>query len=141
MFNVDNLNEFVNKMFDNGIKSNNDVKVGLTNFRKYLMETSMCDNEYLEILDKIIECSEEILALKRKITNLDVVSFVEDSINKENMVALPKQKKVGTKKNRPIITSNSCMGSSVTSSRCGSSSPSYPTYSSSCGGGSYTSRC
>ena len=138
MFNVDNLNEFVNKMFDNGIKSNNDVKVGLTNFRKYLMETSMCDNEYLEILDKIIECSEEILALKRKITNLDVVSFVEDSINKENMVALPKQNKVGTNKTRPIITSNSCMGSSVTSSRCGVSTS---TYSSSCGGGSYTSRC
>jgi DNA-binding ferritin-like protein (Dps family) len=140
MFNVDNLNEFVNKMFDNGIKSNSDVKVGLTNFRKYLMETSMCDNEYLEILDKIIECSEEILALKRKITNLDVVSFIEDSINKENMVATPKQKKVGTKKNRPVITSNSCMGSSTTSSRCGVS-PSYSSYSDSCGGGSYTSRC
>lgn len=140
MFNVDNLNEFVNKMFDNGIKSNSDVKVGLTNFRKYLAETSMCDNEYLEILDKIIECSEEILALKRKITNLDVVSFIEDSINKENMVATPKQKKVGTKKNRPVITSNSCMGSSITSSRCGVS-PSYSSYSDSCGGGSYTSRC
>ena len=140
MFNVDNLNEFVNKMLDNGIKSNSDVKVGLTNFRKYLAETAMCDNEYLEILDKIIECSEEILALKRKITNLDVVSFIEDSINKENMVATPKQKKVGTKKNRPVITSNSCMGSSITSSRCGVS-PSYSSYSDSCGGGSYTSRC
>ena len=137
MFNVDNLNEFVNKMFDNGIKSNSDVKVGLTTFRKYLEETSMCDNEYLEILDKIIECSEEILALKRKITNLDVVSFIEDAMNKENMVSTPKQKKVGTKKNRPVITSNSCMGSSITSSRCGVSS----SYSDSCGGGSYTSRC
>ena len=137
MFNVENLNEFVNKMFDNGIKSNSDVKVGLTNFRKYLMETAMCDNEYLEILNKIIECSEEILALKRKITNLDVVSFIEDSINKENMVATPKQKKVGTKKNRPVITSDLCSGSSVTSSRCSYSS----SYSNSCGGGSYTSRC
>jgi hypothetical protein len=140
MFNVENLNEFVNKMFDNGIKSNNDVKIGLTNFRKYLEDTSMCDNEYLEILDKIIECSEELLALKRKITNLDVVLFIETSINKDNLVASPKQKKVGTKKNRSVITSSSCMGSSVTSSRCGTS-PSYSSYSSSCGGGSYTSRC
>jgi len=140
MFNVDNLNEFVNKMFDNGIKSNSDVKVGLTNFRKYLMETSMCDNEYLEILDKIIECSEEILALKRKITNLDVVSFIEDSINKENMVTAPKQKKVGPKRNKPITSSNSSNRSVVFTSHSDYCSGG-GSYSNSCGGGSYTSRC
>lgn len=140
MFNVDNLNEFINKMFDNGIKSNSDVKVGLTNFRKYLAETSMCDNEYLEILDKIIECSEEILALKRKITNLDVVSFIEVSINKENMVTTPKQKKVGTKRNKPITSSNSSNRSVVSTSH---SDYCYGgvSYSDRCGPSGYSSRC
>lgn len=139
MFNVENLNEFINRMFDNGIKSNSNVKSGLTTFRKYLVDTSMCDEEYLQILDKVIECSDELLALKKKINTIDVVSFVENALNKENKVSAPKQKKVGTKKNRPVVTSsNSCMGSITTSSRCGSS---YSSYSDSCGGGSYTSRC
>lgn len=140
MFDVDNLNEFVNRMFDNAIKSNSSVKMGLTNFRRYLLETSMCDDEYLKILAKVISCSDELLALKKKISNLDVVSFIEDAMNKENKVSGNKEKEIGSKKNRPVITSNSCMGSSTTSSRCGVS-PSYSSYSDSCGGGSYTSRC
>lgn len=138
MFDVDNLNEFVNRMFDNAIKSNGSVKMGLTNFRRYLLETSMCDDEYLKVLAKVISCSDELLALKKKIPNLDVVSFIEDAINKENNTASSKPKEKGKKKNSPVTTSNSCMGSSITSSRCGSSSPSY---SDNCGGGGYTSRC
>ena len=138
MFAVENLNEFINRMFNNAIKSNSDVKNGLSTFRKYLEDTSMCDSEYLEVLDKVIECSDELLALKSKINTVDVVSFIESAINNENKISGAKQKRVGQKKNHPVVTSNSCMGSTITSSRCGSSSPSY---SSSCGGGSYTSRC
>ena len=136
MFNVENLNEFVNRMFDNAIKSNSSVKMGLTNFRRYLLETSMCDAEYLKILAKVISCADEILALKRKIPSLDVISFIEDAINKENKVSDNKQKEIGSKKNRPVATSNSCIGSSTTSSRCGSSS-----YTDRCGPSGYTSRC
>ena len=136
MFDVENLNEFVNRMFDNAIKSNSSAKMGLTNFRRYLLETSMCDDEYLKVLAKVILCSDELLALKKKIPNLDVVSFIEDSISKENKSTCTKQKAKGTKKNSSVITSNSCMGSSVTSSRCGLSS-----YTDRCGPSGYSSRC
>ena len=138
MFNVEDLNEFVNRMFDNAIKSNNSVKMGLTNFRRYLLETSMCEEKYLAVLAKVISCADELLALKRKMPSIDVVSFIEDAMNKENKLSSSKQKEKSIKKNSHVTTSNSCIGSSITSSRCGSSSPSY---SSSCGGGSYTSRC
>ena len=134
MFDVENLNEFVNRMFDNAIKSNSSVKMGLTNFRRYLLETSMCDAEYLKILAKVVECSDELLALKRKMPNLDIVSFVDDAINKENKTS--KQKKVGTKKNTSVTTSDPCRGVTYTSDRCGSSS-----YSDRCGPSGYTSRC
>lgn len=134
MFDVENLNEFINRMFDNAIKSNSSVKVGLSTFRKYLQETSMCDDEYLEVLDKVIDCSEELLALKKKMNSVDVVSFVELTLNNENKIRPIKQKKIGTKP----VTSGSCFSSPATSSRCGVSTPSY---SNSCYGGSYTNRC
>ena len=133
MFEVENLNEFINRMFDNAIESNSDVKIGLTMFRKYLAETSMCDLEYLKVLDKVIECSKELIELKKKFDNMDVVLFVEDTIKNQKK---PKQKRKSPSKNN-YVTSNSC-GTGRSSDRCGSDSSSY---SDRCGGGSYTSRC
>ena len=128
MFEVENLNEFINKMFTNAIKSRSDVKEGLVNFRKYLKETSMCDDEYLRVLDKIIECSHELLELKKKMNNLDVVFFVEHTLNEQTQ-----QNKKGTKRLVKIVVSDNCGSSS-----CGTSSSS----SDRCGGGGgYTSRC
>ena len=137
MFEVENLNEFINRMFDNAIESNSVVKTGLVTFRKYLDETSMCDEDYLKILDKIIECSSELLELKKKMRNMDVVFFVEHSLSEDKKKVLPKQKKKAQVRSRNV-TSDSCGSSSnSTSSRCGSSS----SYSDSCCGGSYTRRC
>ena len=133
MFEVENLNEFINMMFECAIKSDSDVKDGLVTCRKYLADTSMCDDEYLRKLDKIIECSSELLELKKKMNNLDVASFVEHALNEQ----APKQKKKSPPKRRNIVSDN-CMSNISTSSRCGSSSSSS---SSSCGGGSYTNRC
>jgi tRNA(Ile)-lysidine synthase TilS/MesJ len=134
MFEVENLNEFINRMFDNAIESNSNVKTGLATFRKYLADTQMCDEEYLKVLDKVIECSNELIELKKKFNNMDIVSFVSDALNNQKK---PKQKKKTQIKNN-YVTSNSCgTGRTSSSDRCGSSSSS----SSRCGGGSYTDRC
>lgn len=132
MFEVENLNEFINKMFTNAIKSRSDVKEGIVTFRKYLKETSMCDDEYLRILDKIIECSHELLELKKKMNNLDVVFFVEHTLNEQTQ----QNNKKSTKRLVKTFVLDNC-GSSGYSSSCGTSSSS----SDRCGGGGYTSRC
>lgn len=128
MFQEEDLNEFINKIFDNAIESNGDVKKGLVMFKKYLDDASLCDYEYLLRVDKIIECSSEILELKKKLDGLDVMFLVENALNYQTKVKSRKRKKSPVK----IVVDNS--GSS---DRCGCSSSS----SSRCGGGSYTDRC
>ena len=39
MFDEEQLNEFINRMFENANSTDNSVKEGLTNFRKYLKDT------------------------------------------------------------------------------------------------------
>lgn len=136
MFEVENLNEFINRMFDNAVKSKSDVKEGLITFRKYLDDTSMCDEDYLRMLDKIIECSSELLALKKKINDFDVAFFVENSLNNQNQSVVPKQKKKSQVR-RSVVSDRCGSSSSSTNNRCGGTS----IYSDSCGGGSYTDRC
>ena len=141
MFSEKDLNEFVNRMFDNATNANSSVKEGLSNFRKYLKETKMCEESYLKKLDKIIECSSEILALKGKLGNIDVATLIpqeENTIVKAQQKTLVKKPKPSDAKkeqtssvcgNAPVRYNNICFGSSSS-------------YSSSCGGGSsYTSRC
>ena len=87
------LNEFVNRMFLNATNINANVKEGLSNFRKYLKETKMCEESYLKKLDKIIECSSEILALKSKIGNIDVTTLIPQE---EKPTVKAPQKTLGT---------------------------------------------
>lgn len=141
MFDEDQLNEFVNRMFENANNTNSNVKEGLSNFRKYLKETKMCSEQYLKRLDKIIECSSEILALKNKIGNIDVTTLIPQEPTptvkapQKTLGTMPKQSTT-----RKRQTSNLCGGSTPSYSNTCSGSPS--SYSSSCGGGSsYTSRC
>lgn len=134
MFNEEQLNEFINRMFDNATNANLSVKEGLSNFRKYLCETKMCEESYLKKLDKIIECTPELLVLKRKLGNIDVMSLIPDE---ETSI---KSSQKSLRKNKSNRTTNVCGGSSSSySSSCSNSSSSY---SNSCGGGSsYTRRC
>lgn len=94
MFNEKELNEFVNRMFDNAKTNNDSVRTGLETFRKYLDETNMCSPEYLKKLDKIIECAPELQALKVKVDTLDVASFIEIE-SKKTPKEKPKQKTIG----------------------------------------------
>ena len=137
MFSEEQLNEFVNKMFENASNStNNNAKEGLSIFRKYLGETNMCSPEYLKKLDKIIACSEELLALKAKVGTIDVASIIKVEPEKT-----PKRKaaqktigswptyKANSNNHRSHYvepSSSSCGGSSSSySSSCGGSTPSY----------------
>lgn len=133
MFSEKELNEFVNRMFDNAAKNNNETaKEGLQTFRNYLETTKMCSQEYLKKLDKIIECSSELLALKAKVGSIDVTSIIKTEPEKTPRQK-PKQKSLGS------YPTSLCMNSTPSSSHCGNSTPSY---SSSCSGGSsYTNRC
>jgi hypothetical protein len=120
-------------MFENANSTNTSVKEGLSNFRKYLKETGMCEDSYIKKLDKIIECSPELLALKRKVSSIDVTTLIPDGNSKQRNP----EKKLGTKKTTRI-TSPSCSPSTPSySSTCGSSS----SYSSSCGPSGYSNRC
>lgn len=128
MFSEKELNEFVNRMFENAAKNNNQTaKEGLQTFRKYLETTKMCTPDYLKKLDKIIECSSELISLKTKVGSIDITSIIKSESEKKEEA---KQKTLGTYQ-------SSCMNQ-PTSSRCGSTSP----YSDNCGGGSrYSNRC
>ena len=128
MFSEKELNEFVNRMFENAAKNNNQTaKEGLQTFRKYLETTKMCTPDYLKKLDKIIECSSELISLKAKVGSIDITSIIKSESEKKEEA---KQKTLGTYQ-------SSCMNQ-PTSSRCGST----PSYSDNCGGGSrYSNRC
>lgn len=133
MFDEEQLDLFINKMFDNAVRSENSVKESLQSFRTQLATTNMCSSDYLKKIDKLIECSTEILALKEKVPTLTATSVVQPKSEKTTKTK-QKQKTLGT-----YPTSSSCMNSTPSSNRCGASSPSY---SDSCGGTSrYTSRC
>ena len=129
MFSEKELNEFVNRMFENAAKNNNQTaKEGLQTFRKYLETTKMCTPDYLKKLDKIIECSSELISLKAKVGSIDITSIIKSESEKKEEA---KQKTLGTYQ-------SSCMNQ-PTSSRCGNTTPSY---SDSCSGGSrYSNRC
>ncbi len=137
MFSEEQLNEFVNRMFENAKTStNNSAKEGLTNFRKYLSETNMCSTEYLKKLDKIIACSDELLALKAKVATIDVTAIIKTESEKtpsskktqKSLGSWPTYKANSNNHRSHYIepASNSCGGSSPSySSSCGGTSPSY----------------
>lgn len=137
MFDEKQLNEFINKIFNNAVESRNNntsIKEGLATFRKYLDETNMCTSEYLEKLDKIILCSNELLALKVKVTSLDVTSIIESTpkptSKPNNLSNYPDQSKEKKKSLQPSYNPT------------GNHRQHYveETYSSSCGGGRTTYR-
>lgn len=138
MFNEKELNEFVNRMFENATTSNNNsAKQGLETFRKYLGETNMCSPEYLKKLDKIIACSDELLALKDKIGTIDVTSIIKTEPEKTPSAKEP-QKSIGKMPSyQPSTNNHRSHYVESASSSCGGSSSSY---SSSCGGPTPTYR-
>lgn len=129
MFKEEELNEFINRMFNNAVNSNSDVKVGLTTFRKYLEETNMCTKKYLKKIDIIISCIDELIALKLKINDLDIMTIIDTKETNEEKTIEPKapQKKIEIKPSYDAGSSNHRIHY-------------VESYSNSCGGGSSRSR-
>lgn len=130
MFKDNDLDEFINRLIENAINNNNSeqLKKSLTDFKKYLVETKMCSEKNLEKITKIIECSDELIAIKRKIPTFDVMEVFKVA-GKDDAIERPKQKKKNTlpsyypssKDHRSHYVegySSSCGGGSSTYRRC-----------------------
>ena len=134
--------EFINKIINQSdVKDKQQVKQNITKFREYLRLTCMADEATLTDIDLILSCIDELMVVKSKLGNVDVMSIFEgreDTKTQPRRLAKTKQASYDEKHYRHYSGgSNSSCGSSVTrSNSCGST----PSYSSSCGGSSPTYR-
>ena len=125
--------EFINKIINQSdVKDKDKVKQNITKFREYLRLTCMCDETTLTDIDLILSCIDELMVVKSKLGNVDVMSIFEgrEENKQPRRLAKTRQSLYDEKHYRHY--------SSGSNSSCGSSSP---TYSSSCGGGTVNRRC
>lgn len=135
--------EFINKIINQSdIRDKQQVKQNITKFKEYLRLTCMANEATLADIDLILSCIDELMVVKSKLGNVDVMSIFEGREEKANTqprrLAKTKQSSYDEKHYRHYSGgSNSSCGSTPTrSSSCGST----PSYSSSCGGSSPTYR-
>ena len=142
MFVNNDVIEFINKIINQSdIKDKQQVKQNITKFREYLRLTCMADEATLSDIDLILSCIDELMIVKSKLGNVDVMSIFEDkekTNSQPRRLAKTRQSSYDEKHYRHYsVGSNSSCGSSVArSNSCGST----PSYSSSCGGSSPTYR-
>ena len=133
MFVGNDVIEFINKIINQSdVKDKGQVKQNITKFREYLRLTCMTDEATLGDIDLILSCIDEIMVVKSKLGNVDVMSIFEgrENVDKPRKMAKTRQSMYDEKHYRHYSSSNNSI--------CGSDSPSY---SSSCGGGSVNRRC
>ena len=118
MFDEKEIIEFFNRIINTDNLDDKDIKNNVTKFFEYLVLTKMCDKETLEKLARIIACLNEILIIKKTIGYIDINTLLLSKEEQKKLVKKPQ-------KNRHYNHYE----------------PSSPTYSSSCGCSSYTSRC
>lgn len=141
MFDQDNIIEFINKII-NQVEEVGDAEVNLRKFRDYLELTEMCDNETLAKVDKVLDCYDSIINLKRTFGSVDVSSLFKESVNAgkklvKRRVTKPVQPK-DEYEDKHYRHYSSSYHEPVSSSGCGGS----VSYSSGCGcGSSYRSGC
>ena len=143
MFVSNDVIEFINKIINQSdIKDKQQVKQNITKFREYLRLTCMADEATLSDIDLILSCIDELMVVKSKLGNVDVVSIFDtkDKSNQPRKLAKTRQSIYDEKHYRHYSSNNnsSCGSTPARSSNCGTSTP---TYSSNCGGGSISRRC
>lgn len=141
MFDQDNIIEFINKII-NQVEEVGDAEANLRKFRDYLELTEMCDNETLARVDKVLDCYDSIINLKRTFGSVDVSSLFKDAVNAgKRLVKKKVTKPVQAKdeyEDKHYRHYSSSYHEPVSSSGCGGS----VSYSSGCGcGSSYRSGC
>lgn len=141
MFDQDNIIEFINKII-NQVEEVGDAEANLRKFRDYLELTEMCDNETLAKVDKVLDCYDSIINLKRTFGSVDVSSLFKEAVNAgkklvKRRVTKPVQPK-DEYEDKHYRHYSSSYHEPVSSSGCGGS----VSYSSGCGcGSSYRSGC
>lgn len=142
MFVGNDVIEFINKIINQSdVKDKGQVKQNITKFREYLRLTCMADEATLTDIDLILSCIDEIMVVKSKLGNVDVMSIFEcreGTKTQPRRLVKTRQSSYDEKHYRHYSGgSNSSCGSTTTrSSSCGST----PSYSSSCGGSGPTYR-
>lgn len=142
MFDEEQLNEFINRMFENASKYKNKSNVSeeLRTFRKYLEDTRMCSEDYLQKLDKIVKCADELVSLKGKVPALDITTIFKEEEIITRKSQSPNQKTIGQFPSyKPSTNNHRSHYINASSNACGNSTPS--SYSNSCGGGSTYRGC
>ncbi|MBR3898473.1 MAG: hypothetical protein IKJ43_04265 [Bacilli bacterium] len=89
MFNEEEIIEFINRIINSPNIDDSEIKTNITKFYEYIVLTNMCDDETLKKVSTIIECLNEILALKKKIEYIDVNSLISKSNNPKNYQKIP----------------------------------------------------
>lgn len=124
--------EFINKIINqSNVKDKESVKTNITKFREYLILTQMADETTLAEIDIILDCLNELMVLKNKLGDVDVMMIFqgrEESVDKPRSLKKTRQSLYDEKHYRHYERD--------TSSSCGSS----PSYSSSCGCSSLVNR-
>lgn len=142
MFDQDNIIEFINKII-NQVEEVGDAEVNLRKFRDYLELTEMCDNETLAKVDKVLDCYDSIINLKRTFGSVDVSALFKDAVNAgkrlvKKKVTKPVEQVKDEYEDKHYRHYSSSYHEPVSSSGCGGS----VSYSSGCGcGSSYRSGC
>ena len=80
MFEREELINFVGKII-NQSSQKEETKRNLEQFRSYLDLTKMADEKNLCDLDQVIDCTDELLAIKEKIGNCDITSLIDATTN------------------------------------------------------------
>lgn len=91
MFERQDLMDFVGKIINQSTKKE-ETKRNLQQFRSYLDLTKMADENTLSTLDRIIACTDELIAIKEKLGSCDVGSLLE-SVVEDKPKKLVKRKK------------------------------------------------
>ena len=134
--------EFINKIINQSdVKDKQLVKQNITKFREYLRLTCMADEATLTDIDLILSCIDELMVVKSKLGNVDVMSIFEgreETKTQSRRLAKTRQSSYDEKHYRHYQRdyTSTCSSTSSRSSSCGST----PAYSSSCGGSGPTYR-
>ena len=91
MFERQDLIDFVGKIINQSEKKN-ETKRNLEQFRSYLDLTKMADEKTLRDLDQVIDCTDELLAIKEKLGTCDITSLLESTTDTKSKKKVKREK-------------------------------------------------
>lgn len=142
MFKQESIIEFINKIV-NQVEETEEAEENLRKFRAYLELTEMCDSETLARVDKVLDCYDSIINLKRSFGSVDVSSLFKEKVNTGKKLVKrrfpkPIEQRKDEYEDKHYRHYSSSYQEPVSLSGCGES----VSYSSGCGSGSsYRSGC